>query len=234
MERELDLGGRRVRYELRRSGRARCMRADIHLRRGLRVTLPHAMDESRVAPFLASRARWIVRTLARFERLAREIPDRRLAHGERVPYLGGELALDVNVGGPKVGRLGDTLVVHVKRRVTGAVREALVAWYRAEAEREIAARVRAIASRHGIDVGRVRIGDMRTLWGSCSATGALSFNWRLMLAPAVVVDYLVAHELAHRVEHNHSPRFWLKVEELCPEWKEREKWLRKHGRALTL
>jgi hypothetical protein len=231
MEREVDLGGRRVRYELRVSARARCLRADIHLRRGLRVTLPQAMDESRVAPFLASRARWIVSTLARFERLAREIPERRLAHGERVPYLGGELALDVNVGDPKVGRLGDTLVVHVKRRVTGAVRDA---WDRGEAEREIAGRARAMAARHGIEIGRVRIGDMRTLWGSCSPRGALSFNWRLMLAPPEIVEYLVLHELAHRVEHNHSSRYWVKVEEMCPAWRERERWLRKNGRSLTL
>ncbi len=230
----IDLDGVRVPFELRRSARARHLRADIRLRRGLRVTLPEAMDESRVAPFLRSMRRWVLRTLKRMDRLARQIPERPLVHGARVPYLGGELALDVNVGEARVGRLGDTLVIHVPRRAEGTVRRALEAWYRAEAERVFPERVRAIAGRHGIAVRKVTIRDMKTRWGSCTEAGSLSFHWRLLLAPAEVVDYMVAHELAHRFELNHSPAFWLKVGEMCHDYREREKWLRKNGRSLVL
>lgn len=233
--RSVEIDGRPIPYVLRVSARARHMRADIHLREGLRVTVPRYADEAAIAPFLQAHARWITRTLARFERLAQQIPERSLDHGGRVPFLGQELTLDLNVGTPaRVGRLGDTLVVHVPRRVTGVVRTALSAWYRREAERHFRDRTRLIAGRHGVAIDGIRVRDMRTLWGSCSPRGALSFNWRLMLAPPEVVDYLITHELSHRSQRNHSPSFWRRVAELCPEWRERERWLRKNGRSLVL
>ena len=130
-KREIELDNRRVAFTLRRSDRARWIRAELGLRTGLRVTLPAAMAESEIAPFLRSRRRWILRVLHRFERLASIIPDRPLAHGTSVPCLGRELRLDLAVGEPRVGRLGDSLIVHVRRRARGPVADVLKAWYRA-------------------------------------------------------------------------------------------------------
>ncbi|MEK7390256.1 MAG: M48 family metallopeptidase [Elusimicrobiota bacterium] len=84
----------------------------------------------------------------------------------------------------------------------------------------------------GVDFGRVRVKDQRTLWGSCSRAGNLSFNWRLALAPDEVLDYLVVHELAHRAHMNHSRRFWEFVERVCPEHRAHRRWLRQNARAL--
>jgi hypothetical protein len=84
----------------------------------------------------------------------------------------------------------------------------------------------------GVTFGRVRVKDQRSLWGSCSPNGDLNFNWRLTLAPPEILDYVVVHELAHRLEMNHSPRFWAHVARVCPEHKARRRWLRKNGRAL--
>lgn len=84
----------------------------------------------------------------------------------------------------------------------------------------------------GVGFGRVRVGDQRTLWGSCSRKGDLSFNWRLTLAPPEVLDYVVIHELAHRLEMNHSKRFWAHVARACPEHRERRRWLRKNSEVL--
>ncbi|MBI2932321.1 MAG: M48 family metallopeptidase [Planctomycetes bacterium] len=231
---EIDLNGRRVAFELYRSTRARHVSAQVRLHRGLRVTLPAQMDEARVAPFLRAHRRWILRTLDRFERMARVVPDRRLIHGAKVPYLGRELALDLNVGPERVGRLGDALVVHVPRRAEGTVRRALERWYRAEAERVFTDRVNAMAVAHGIRYRTLRVRDLKSRWGSCAASGALSFNWRLVLAPMEIVDYLIAHELAHFAELNHSPRFWAAVGRLCPSYRDQERWLRKFGRSLVL
>ena len=88
------------------------------------------------------------------------------------------------------------------------------------------------AERLGVTFGAVRIKGQRTLWGSCSRQGNLNFNWRLTLAPAEVMDYVVLHEVAHRLEMNHSPRFWAIVERHCPEHKTHRRWLRKNGLAL--
>ena len=79
---------------------------------------------------------------------------------------------------------------------------------------------------------RIRIGDQRTLWGSCSTTGTLSFNWRLVLAPLAVADYVVVHELCHLRVHGHSQRFWSLVERCRPGYREQRAWLREHGPEL--
>ncbi len=88
------------------------------------------------------------------------------------------------------------------------------------------------AERLGVAYQRIRIGDQRTLWGSCSPKGTLSFNWRLVLAPLEVLDYVVVHELCHLRVANHSPRFWMLVERRRPRWREPRDWLREYGAEL--
>jgi predicted metal-dependent hydrolase len=81
-------------------------------------------------------------------------------------------------------------------------------------------------------VGRVTIKDTTSRWGSCSAAGDLAFSWRLVLAPAHVLDYLAAHEVAHRLEMNHGPRYWAHVARLRPDYERSEAWLKAHGATL--
>jgi predicted metal-dependent hydrolase len=88
------------------------------------------------------------------------------------------------------------------------------------------------AERIGVNYERLRIGDQRTLWGSCSTRGTLSFNWRLVLAPFEVLDYVVVHELCHLHVLDHSKRFWQLVEQHRPHWREQRDWLRVHGPEL--
>ena len=88
------------------------------------------------------------------------------------------------------------------------------------------------AGRIGVEYRRIRIGAQRTLWGSCSPRGTLSFNWRLALAPADVVDYVVVHELCHLRVPNHSRQFWALLEQHRPRWRDRRAWLREHGPEL--
>jgi predicted metal-dependent hydrolase len=233
--REIELDGRRVSYTLRRSARARYLRADIGLRTGLRITLPDGLNEARVESFLRSRRVWVLRALTRLERLATLIPDRTLDHGTTVPYLGSLLTLNLSTGSPaRVGRLGDSLIVHTPRRTRAAVHAALVDWYRGEAARILGDHARELAARHRLSFRKIVVRDQKRRWGSCSSSGTLSFNWRLMLAPESVAAYLVAHELAHRVHPDHSRRFWVKVAELCPDFRQEERWLKKNGVSLVL
>jgi hypothetical protein len=88
------------------------------------------------------------------------------------------------------------------------------------------------AAEIGVGFRSIRIGAQRTIWGSCSARGALSFNWRLVLAPFDVLDYVVVHELCHLRVLDHSPRFWRLVERHRPAWREHRDWLREHGPEL--
>jgi predicted metal-dependent hydrolase len=110
---------------------------------------------------------------------------------------------------------------HVGRRVADHLKR--------EAKRDLEAASRRYAARLGVTVRRVSIRDQASRWGSCSTTGVLSFSWRLILAPDFVLDYLAAHEVAHLVEMNHSPRFWRTVLGMCADTRRAKVWLDAHG-----
>jgi hypothetical protein len=108
----------------------------------------------------------------------------------------------------------------------------LEAWYREQARAEIARVVEREAHRLGVTYTRVTIRDQSTRWGSCSKNGALSFNWRLVVAPSAILRYVVVHELCHRIRHDHSPEFWAAVAGARPTYKEERDWLSEHGPEL--
>lgn len=97
----------------------------------------------------------------------------------------------------------------------------------------IPARASHFAPLAGVTYGNITIRSQKSRWGSCSSRGNLSFNCLLMLAPPEVLDYVVVHELCHRLEMNHSPRFWAEVERVLPDYRVRRKWLKEHGGTLT-
>lgn len=110
----------------------------------------------------------------------------------------------------------------------------LEAPYRQAAKEYIPKRADYYAAILGVTYNTITIRDQKTRWGSCSGKGNLSFNWRLILAPPKVLDYVVVHELCHRKEMNHSPRFWALVESIMPDYQQYRKWLKENGDALTL
>ena len=106
---------------------------------------------------------------------------------------------------------------------------ALEVQYRKEARRRITERAAYFAEKMGVDYGRIAIKAAKTRWGSCSAQGNLNFHWKLILMPPAILDYVVVHELAHRIEMNHSPRFWTQVERILPDYRERRRWIKENG-----
>jgi hypothetical protein len=98
----------------------------------------------------------------------------------------------------------------------------------------VAQRLDAAVARVGTSYASLQIRGQRTRWASCSTTGAMSFNWRLLLAPPEIVDYVVEHEVAHLEIHDHSERFWTLLASRSPDWRAREDWLRRHGHLLKL
>lgn len=112
-----------------------------------------------------------------------------------------------------------------KRTYTEAEREA----GRKLAREMLGEKCRYFAARMGVTYGTVSIREQKTRWGSCSVKGNLNFNWKLALMPGEISDYLVVHELAHRIEMNHSPAFWRIVEREIPDYRERRAWLKKNG-----
>jgi predicted metal-dependent hydrolase len=221
----LDLGAP---LSIRVSARARrvALRIDAGERR-IELVLPRGVSAGQGLRFLASKREWVA---ARFRALHQPVP---FAEGAVVPVLGipHRIRREFDVGAPPVAFVAGEIrvrgeVEHLARRL----RDHLVAM----AHRELAHRARRLAPRIGKSVARINVRDTKSRWGSCSGTGNLSFSWRLIFAPEPVMDYVVAHEVAHLAEMNHGPRFWRLVESLSPGSAAPRAWLKRHrGRLLS-
>jgi predicted metal-dependent hydrolase len=224
-----------VPYRIRRSERARHARILVG-GDGVEVVVPRRFPMRDVEPFVEEKRAWIERTLRRMSESEAEFPPARLEDGGEVPYLGERLALRVHVEPerqrPHVVRRGGT--VHAAAAGVGELPEALERWYRRQARKEVTRRLDAAVAAAGAGYESLQIRGQRTRWASCSSNGAMSFNWRLLLAPAEILDYVVEHEVAHLEVQDHSDRFWSLLGSRCPGWRDHEGWLRRHGHALKL
>ena len=146
-----------------------------------------------------------------------------------VPYLGSSLELIAQPGRERVHRDGARLLVPA-----GDPRPALERFYRRAARAEIAPRLDRATELAGSSYSALDIRAQRTRWASCSAGGRMSFNWRLLLAPERVLEYVVWHEVCHLEILDHSPRFWALLERRWPGYREDRDWLRRHGATLVL
>ncbi len=213
-------------YTVRRSDRARRVRVTVEATRGVEVVLPRRAAERDAAAAVRELRPWI-------ERRLRAVGEQRAAvaaRGDTVPYLGTTLTLVPQAGRTRVVQRDHTLLTPVGEART----QALERWYRRMAKTEITPRVDRAAAQRGSSYTTLSIRGQRTRWGSCSAKGALSFNWRLLLAPEPVLDYVIWHEVCHLEAMDHSPRFWSLVGANCPDYREHAAWLRRHGGTLVL
>lgn len=215
-----------IAYTVRRSERSRRVRVTVDPARGVQVVLPLRAPEREAAAAVAELAPWIERRVADLARARATVA----ARGDTVPYLGEALRVSPQAGRARVHRRGAELLVP-----EGAARRAaLERWLRRAAHAEIAARLDVACSLAGSSYSGLSIRGQRTRWASCSASGAMSFNWRLLLAPEPVLEYVVWHEVCHLEVMDHSPRFWGLLGERCPDWSERARWLRRHGGTLVV
>jgi predicted metal-dependent hydrolase len=219
----LDLGAPlsiRVSPRARRIG----LRIDAAERR-VELVLPRGVSASQGLRFLATKRRWVA---ARFGALHERVP---FVEGAIVPVFGipHRIHREFDAAAPPVAIVDGEIRVrgepeHLARRLG----DHLVAMARTEFVR----RARRLAARIGQRVARVSVRDTKSRWGSCSGRANLSFSWRLIFAPEAVVDYVVAHEVAHLAEMNHGPRFWRLVESLSPDGAGPRDWLKRHRSRL--
>ena len=126
----------------------------------------------------------------------------------------------------------NTLIVSLRAR-NSRLDLVLEQWYRMQAAKLIKKRADNLSTELGLTYNRLIIRGQKTRWGSCSNKGNLSFNWRLIMAPESVIDYVIIHEITHLKEMNHTKRFWQLVGRRCPQWREHKKWLKYHGTELA-
>ena len=215
-----------VEYQVRRSDRARRVRVTVDLVRGVEVVLPRQAAEREGAAAIRELRPWIERRVAQLEGARAAVA----ARGDTVPYLGRALELSARPGRTRVVRRGDVLLVPEGEARTPALER----WYRRAARSEIEPRLQRACALAGTSYSRLTIRGQRTRWASCSRSGAMSFNWRLLLAPEAVLDYVVWHEVCHLEVMDHSPRFWRLLAARNPGYREHLRWLRINGATLVL
>lgn len=225
------LAGHIVEYALRRDRRRLALRID---ERGLAVGAPRNVTLAEIEAFLHSHAAWIVDKLD--EHMGRAVQRHLPIHdGARLPVLGAEVRVRVTQG-CKGGNGGyfhaDDLWLAARPQSDLALlaRRAL----QRRALEHFRPRLAAMAARIGRLSPPLALSSARARWGSCSTKSGIRLNWRLIHLPADLIDYVIAHEVAHLVEMNHGPRFWAQVEKLFPDWRNARDALQRAGAALPL
>ena len=197
--RRLDIGGRAVDIPVRISHRARRLSIHVDALRQVEIVVPRRTTQDEIDALLFEHRAWLERQLAKPPKLFHLGLQR-----DDVVWIGG-LALPM----PALPALDE--------------------WYREQARIEAKRAVVREAGRLGVTYTRVTVRDQLTRWGSCSRAGALSFNWRLILAPPAILTYVVVHELCHRIHHDHSADFWAAVAAARPTYEGERAWLAEHG-----
>lgn len=204
------------------------------------VKAPYFVGNDEIDHFVRSKEDWIDATAVRLrnERKKRESSRLRLESGDSLPYLGEKRILSVvreNRKRAKISCVMERILLFVPYEADYEYRrEALEKWYRKEASDIISEKAGEYAALLHVTYQDIRIKDQKSRWGSCSGRGNLNFNWRLIMAPEQVLDYVVVHELCHLRYMDHSERFWTLVSGVCPAYKQYRKWLKEYGDSLYL
>jgi predicted metal-dependent hydrolase len=221
----LKIEGRAVEVSVRLNPRARRLIVKVHPTTGeVTVTAPSQRALEKAMEFARGQTDWIARQLSHVPGLVK------LGAGALLPFKGVEHEVRQCGSGHRPVWIEDR-VIHVAGGREHHPRRVLD-FLKSEARKELEMRVTAHTSRIGLKHTRLTVRDTASRWGSCSAQRSLSFSWRLILAPPFVLDYVVAHEVAHMREMNHGPKFWKLVQELVGDFRRPQKWLRDHGPAL--
>lgn len=185
---------------------------------GLTVSAPVSMPLARIEAAVRDSEAWVLKKIDQWR--TRRAPAVAWAEGARLPFLGGGLSLRVATAARgKAERVGSELQACVRSHDEGEIRRVVVSWYKREAAAYLHARLMALAQAAGIAPPRFMLSSALARWGSCNTRREVRLAWRLVKAPADLVDYVICHELAHLRHMDHSPRFWAEVERQCPDYR---------------
>jgi predicted metal-dependent hydrolase len=227
---EINLDGQIIPYTVSKSRSARYARLKISAEHGLSIILPQHYPASYAEEVIRGKQRWVKKKLATIQR-SRQI----YADTSHVQYLGHTLNIHTysTTHSHATAQLIDEELVVDLPESTSEVRPIVVAWLKSRAQSIIPPLVEQHGQHMETKYSTVRLRTARTRWGSCSPRGTLNFNWKLIMVPLEVIEYVIVHELCHLREMNHSPAFWKLVDQHCPNWRAHRRWLRLNESALA-
>jgi predicted metal-dependent hydrolase len=232
--REITLADRKVEYVLKKSQRIRGIRLEIRVDSGLSVVVPPRYSQRHVDDTLLQKTAWILKRLPHRNPVQMPLFKKEIDHGEEITFMGKKLEVLISRAGKRAAAAslrGSTLSLSIG---PGAPSRALALekWYRQQAATIFKEKADHLQAMLGVRYRRITIRGQRKRWASASPLGNLSLNWKLLLAPEAIIDYVIMHELAHLKHMDHSKRFWTYLGKFCPRWPEYRKWLTVHEAEL--
>ncbi len=225
--------GRTVNTVMRRRHNAK--RITMRIKDGdLHLTAPPRVSGHEARRFIAKHEHWIEQNLRQWDAQVfaqKTAPPAIFYHGEKLPVIW--LACPNHRGKSRV-TAQENLTIHTPNDSRLQPWSVLEAWLKQQARENIAESLAEVLPQMNEPPAPFTIRDQKTRWGSCSTSRRLSFNWRLIMAPPLALHYVVVHEAAHLIHHDHSPRFWAKVAEIMPDYKQHQRWLKTQGKELFI
>lgn len=238
----LKIGSTVISYSVKRSFKAKYVNISVGVD-GVQVVAPILMDDSEIIQLVEKKREWIFKKYVSYrQRLEQLRPEHEYVSGEQFMFMGKDYPLQViecECRFTTIKLTGGLFLVHInkdipKEKRREAIRSKLEQWYIEKAKSIIHERLELFTDKIGVGVNTVRFKNQKTRWGSCSQQGNLNFNWKLVMAPMYIVDYIVVHELCHLLQMNHSKEFWQQVGRQIPDYQERRKWLKENGIKLNV
>ena len=201
------------------------------------VIVPENLPMAAIESLVAKKTRWINEKLAIQNEII-AIKPKEFISGESFSYLGKNHPLKIESGlYPVIKLYQDELVVSVRDKAADnapTIKQLLIRWYKQQAESELRDKTEKYSRIIGVNPSSVTIKSFKSRWGSCSITGGIQYNWKIIIAPDWIVNYVVIHELCHILHHNHSPAFWKAVERYCHDYRDCSTWLKMNGGRLEI
>ena len=245
-------------YTLKRSPRRRSLALSIRAG-AVYLNAPMQLKDKDIECWLWEKREWVQVKLQQQNQRQQEVPERTYASGDTLCYLGkvyplqvflasGSGAAGANVVGSGIKGsgvefsnergfvviLGRSSKSRSQKGVAQRVQSLLQAWFKARAAELLRLKSESLCRYLGLSLCDVRLRRTKTKWGHCTSNGVIQYNWLILVAPDVVIDYLVAHEVCHLRHHHHGPAFWALVERVCPDFKIHKTWLRRYGHTLVV
>jgi predicted metal-dependent hydrolase len=197
------------------------------------VLSPIGLSEEYIIEKVLSKGKWILKKLAAFKEIGPLPSKKQFIEGELFLYLGKNyklhVLLDKNIVRPKVELAQNCIFIFSPLKEQEILRTALQKWFKKEANKIIPKKVEYFKKILKVEPALIKIKEQKRRWGSCSSKGNIYFNWRIIMAPEPVIEYIVAHEVAHLIHRNHSPLFYKLIESIMPDYKTMKKWLKDFG-----
>ena len=240
MQNTIEIGSKKINYTVTKSSR-KTIGISVSLKYGVRILAPKKVSDRQIAQAVNEKAAWILKKLSYFEQIKSEIPELNFIDGEKITLLGKKYTLRVNVSpsltDSSVKLSGNSIIVSLPEDATGSlsdsVRKHLIDWCKEYTKEIVSERVEHFSKIMDVIPAKLVIKDLKSIWGSCTSRNVININWKIIMAPMAVVDYLVVHELTHIKIKNHSKQFWKMAESIYPNCKACSEWLKQNGHKLT-